>query len=171
MSSMNIVILIGRVVAQPELRYTTGGKGVCSFRMAVDRRGGKGENKEADFINITAWDRLGEICNEYLQKGKLISIQGSLRTRTYEDKNGEKRNAFEVVANEMQMLSTGDRQGGAPGGGGGSSEGRYQAAPSRDRAPQRDNNGGGGGAPAGWGSDSGGNRFDTDDLSVDEIPF
>ncbi|MBX3166122.1 MAG: single-stranded DNA-binding protein [Candidatus Eremiobacteraeota bacterium] len=158
---MNLVVLVGRVVGPPELRYTPGGKGVAQFTIAVDRtRGGKnGQEKETDFIPIVAWERLAEICNEYLTKGKLISIQGSLRTRTYETQDGQKRKAFEVVASDMQMLSSGDR--------GGSSEGGYRAS----GGGQQQRAGGGGGSsnpPSGWGSDSG---FGADDLSVDEIPF
>lgn len=150
MASMNVILLIGRVVAPPELRYTPAGKAVAQFTLAVDRgRGGKNaENKETDFITIVAWERLGEICNEYLTKGKLISIQGSLRTRSYETQDGQKRKAFEVVANEMQMLSSGA--------GGGSQE---TARPSRERQPAQ---------VSGWHSEGG--SFG-DELSVDEIPF
>ena len=166
MASMNIVVLVGRVVGPPELRYTPGGKGVAQFTIAVDRtRGGKnGQEKETDFIPIVAWERLAEICNEYLTKGKLVSIQGSLRTRSYETQDGQKRKAFEVVASEMQMLSTGEARGGSSEGGGG-----YRSS---GGGQQRSNSGGGGGGnsnpPSGWGSDSG---FGADDLSVDEIPF
>ena len=165
MASMSLVVLVGRVVGPPELRYTPGGKGVAQFTLAVDRtRGGKnGQEKETDFIPIVAWERLAEICNEYLSKGKLISIQGALRTRSYETQDGQKRKAFEVVASEMQMLSTGDRAGSNEGGGGYRSSGGGQQ--------QRAAGGGGGGQsspPSGWGSDSG---FGADDLSVDEIPF
>jgi len=113
MSSLNRVILIGRVVAPPEMRYTTSGKAVANFRLAVDRRGrGDGENN-ADFIPIVAWERTAEICNEFLAKGKLIAIDGRLQTRTYEAKDGQKRSAFDVVADDMQMLSSrsdGERQ-------------------------------------------------------------
>lgn len=162
MASMNLVVLVGRVVGPPELRYTPGGKGVAQFTLAVDRtRGGKpGQEKETDFIPVVAWERLAEICNEYLTKGKLVSIQGALRTRTYETQDGQKRKAFEVVASEMQMLSAGER-GSSEGGGGYRSSG----------GGQRSSNQGGGGnssPPSGWGSD---NSFGADDLSVDEIPF
>lgn len=162
MASMNLVVLVGRVVGPPELRYTPGGKGVAQFTIAVDRtRGGKnGQEKETDFIPVVAWERLAEICNEYLTKGKLISIQGSLRTRTYETQDGQKRKAFEVVASEMQMLSTGEQRGSSEGGG-------YRSSGSGQQ--QRSSGGGGNsGPPSGWGSDSG---FGADDLSVDEIPF
>jgi single-strand DNA-binding protein len=108
---LNRVILIGRVARVPELRYTPSGKAVANFVLAVDRRqrSGNGE-KEADFIPIVAWQRLGEICNEFLTTGKLIAIEGSLRTRTYEV-DGQKRKAFEVWADEMRMLSRPDDSG------------------------------------------------------------
>lgn len=116
MSSLNRVILIGRVVAQPEMRYTTSGKAVANFRLAVDRRGrGDGENN-ADFIPIVAWERTAEICNEFLAKGKLVAVDGRLQTRTFETQDGQKRSAFDVVADNMQMLSS-------------RSEGEAQAAP------------------------------------------
>lgn len=153
MSSMNFVVLIGRVVAPPELRYTPGGKAVAQFTLAVDRRQSKNSaEKECDFIPIVVWEKLAEICNQYLEKGKLISIQGPLRTRSYETQDGQKRKAFEVVANEMQMLG-GKSEGGQGGG-------QQQSAPARQQSS----------APAGggWGADSG---FGADDLSVDEIPF
>jgi len=124
MSSLNRVVLIGRVVAPPEMRYTTNGKAVASFRLAVDRRGrGDGEST-ADFIPVVAWERTAEICGEFLTKGKLVAIEGRLQTRTYETKDGQKRSAFDVVATEMQMLS--------PRG-----EGEGQAAPQQQAPPQR----------------------------------
>jgi single-strand DNA-binding protein len=121
MSSLNRVILIGRVVAPPEMRYTNSGKAVASFRLAVDRRGRSDGENTADFIPIVAWERLAEVCNEFLSKGKLIAIEGRLQTRTYE-KDGQKRSAFDVVADEMRMLSS-------------RNEGEGQAAPAQQ--PQR----------------------------------
>jgi single-strand DNA-binding protein len=154
---MNTVVLIGRVVAPPELRYTPSGKAVASFTLAVDRRRGGGanqENKETDFIPIVAWERLGEICNEYLSKGKLVCIQGSLRTRTYEQ-DGQKRKAFEINASEMQMLSTGAGGDRAPSGE------RPQSATAQ-HAPAKQPVGAGN-----WGNDVG---F-SDDVGMDDIPF
>ena len=116
MSSLNRVILVGRVVAQPDLRYTTTGKAVASFRMAVDRRGRSGGESNADFIPIVTWERLAEICNEFLTKGKLIAIEGRLQTRTYETADGQKRSAFDVVADDMRMLGSRSE---SEGGGGG----------------------------------------------------
>jgi single-strand DNA-binding protein len=124
MSSLNRVILIGRVVAPPEMRYTTSGKAVASFRLAVDRRGRSDGENTADFIPIVSWERLAEICNEFLAKGKLIAIDGRLQTRTYEAQDGQKRTAFEVVASDMQMLSS-------------RSESEGQAAPAPAQQQQR----------------------------------
>ena len=104
MSNLNQVTLIGRVVAPPELRYTPTSKAVANFDIAVDRRKTGGSNaKETDFIPVVVWEKLAEICNEYLTKGKLVCVVGQLRTRTYE-KDGQKRKAFEILCNEMQML-------------------------------------------------------------------
>lgn len=101
---MNRVILIGRVAAPPELRYTQGGKAVASFRLAVDRRRGEAGENTADFFSIVAWQRLAEICNEFLTKGKLIAIDGRLQSRSYETQNSQKRTVYEVVAENMQLL-------------------------------------------------------------------
>ena len=157
MASLNSVTLIGRVVAPPETCYTPGGKAVGQCTLAVDRRTSKNsQEKECDFIPIVVWEKLAEICQEYLTKGKQIAIQGQLRTRSYETQDGQKRKAFEVVANEMQMLG-GKTEGENQQSGGGQAQQRQQAQ------PRQQNN-----APSGWGSDSG---FGADDLSVDEIPF
>jgi len=160
-------MLIGRVVAQPELRYTQSGKPVATFRMAVDRRGGGrgNEKSEADFIGIKAWDRLAEICNEYLSKGKLIAIRGRLETRSYEDKDGNKRSAFDVVADEMSMLSTGD----GAGGGGGGSRGSGEARRVPNHGPRKDWDDGDR-EPAGVGSSKWGNDG-FEDVGVDDVPF
>ncbi|MCA9795160.1 MAG: single-stranded DNA-binding protein [Candidatus Eremiobacteraeota bacterium] len=156
MASLNRIILIGRVAKVPELRYTPSGAAVANFRLAVDRKFSK--NNETDFIPIVAWRRLAEICNEYLTKGKLVAIEGSLQVRTYEDKDGQKRTAFDVVADEMQMLDRGTGGGGA----GGSEE---QRRPNYDREPVGAPNGGGG-----YGH--GGGYPPTDDgLGIDDIPF
>ncbi len=136
MSSLNRVILIGRVVAPPELRYTTNGKAVASFRIAVDRRGRSGGENNADFIPIVAWERLAEICNEFLSKGKLIAIEGRLQTRTYEAQDGQKRSAFDVVADDMRMLS--GRSEGEGGGGGG----QYNRPPRTGEGPRTEREGG-----------------------------
>jgi len=107
LSNLNQVTLIGRVCAPPEIRYTPNGKAVANFDIAVDRRKTSGSNaKETDFIPVVVWEKLAEICNEYLTKGKLVCVVGHLRTRTYE-KDGQKRKTFEILCNEMQMLGQG----------------------------------------------------------------
>ena len=89
MASLNKIILIGRLTADPELRYTPSGAPVANFTVAVDRKFSK--NNETDFIPIVAWRKLAEICNEFLHKGKLVSIEGRLQTRSYEDKEGQQQ--------------------------------------------------------------------------------
>jgi len=101
----NKVILIGRVAADPELRYTPSGKPVVNFVIAVNRpKFGDAQQSNADFINIVAWEKLAEICANYLTKGKLIAIDGALHVRSYEAKDGQKRKAYEVLAKTMKML-------------------------------------------------------------------
>lgn len=155
---MNKVILIGRLTADPELRYTPSGAPVANFTVAVDRKFSKQD--ETDFIPVVAWRRLAEICNEFLHKGKLVAVEGRLQTRTYEDKDGQRRKAFEVVADEMQML---DRASG--GAGGGASAERRRPSP----AAAGVSSGGGGG---GYDYDGGGGFPPADEnLGIDDIPF
>lgn len=110
---LNRVILVGRVAIEPELRYTPSGTQVANFVLAVDRNRltAKGE-KEADFIKIVTWGKLAEICAQYLSKGKLIAIEGRLQVRSYDTPEGQKRKAYEVVAETMKML---DRKGAGEG--------------------------------------------------------
>ncbi|MFA4967415.1 MAG: single-stranded DNA-binding protein [Candidatus Margulisiibacteriota bacterium] len=101
----NKVILIGNLTRDPELRYTPSGLPVARFTLAVNRLKKKnGEKNDVDFINITAWRRLAEICGEYLKKGMPVEVDGRLSIRSYVSKTGEKRIAVEVVADNMQML-------------------------------------------------------------------
>lgn len=168
MASMNHITLIGRVVAPPELRYTASGLAVANFDMAVDRRATKKDrdNKETDFISIVAWDRLGEICNEYLTKGKLVAIQGRLQVRKYETKEGQKRVAYEVVANEMQMLSGGDAPGGGGGGPRSSGERQERRVPQHGGRSDWDDSGDGRKVPVHAGGNDG-----WEDVGVDDVPF
>ena len=106
---MNSIILIGRLTKDPELRYTQAGKAVCSFTLAVDRPY-SGENKEADFINIVVWNKVGENCAQYLKKGRKAAVQGRLQIRSYEDNNGQRRYVTEVVANSVEFLEFGNKQ-------------------------------------------------------------
>lgn len=103
---LNRIVLIGRLTRDPELRFTQSGKAVCAFTLAVDRPYvGAGGNRETDFINIVVWNKLGENCAQYLAKGKLAAVDGRLQIRPYDDKNGQKRYATEVVADNVRFLT------------------------------------------------------------------
>lgn len=104
---INSVVLMGRLTADPELRTTTTGKSVCSFSIAVDRGYSKNaEERQADFINIVAWENTANFVCRYFSKGSMIAIQGQIQTRRYEDKTGAKRTAFEVVAREVSFCGS-----------------------------------------------------------------
>jgi len=149
---LNKVMLIGRLGRDPEMKYTSGGKGFCRFSIATDeswtdRSSGEKQTK-TEWHSIVCWEKLAEICNQYLTKGSLVYIEGKLQTREWDDKEGVKRKTTEIVANDMTMLgSKGDA--GSQGGAG--------------RAP--DSWGPGGGSAAGTG---GGSRSEITD---DDIPF
>lgn len=99
---LNKVILQGRLTADPELRQTPNGISVAAFSIAVARDfAAKGTEKQTDFINIVAWRQTAEFINKYFKKGSMIIAEGSIQTRNYEDKNGNKRTAFEVVASNV----------------------------------------------------------------------
>lgn len=99
---LNVVALMGRLVADPELKTTQSGNSVCTFRVAVDRSYvQQGEERQADFITVTAWRKTAEFVSKYFQKGSMISVQGRLETRQYQDKNGNNRTATEVIAAEV----------------------------------------------------------------------
>lgn len=145
--SYNRVILVGNLTKDPEIRYIASGMGVVKFTIAVNRRTKSGD--ETTFVDVVAWDKLAETCNTYLKKGMSALVEGRLVIRSYDDKDGVKRKATEVVIDSMQML---DRKDGGSGG----------------------NAGGGGGRPASSGAaQSGGNGFEgfNDDGQFDEIPF
>ena len=103
----NLVVLTGRLTADPELRYTGNNTPVTSFSIAVSRRYKAGEQAEADFINIVAWRQTAEFVTKYFQKGSMIGIEGSIQTRRYTDKEtGKNRTAFEVIANNVQFVES-----------------------------------------------------------------
>ena len=104
---LNCVTLMGRLVADPELRTTTTGKSVCTFRIAVDRSFQKaGEQRQADFITIVAWESTANFISRYFAKGSMIAVQGSIQTRSYQDNNGNNRTAFEVLAREVSFCGS-----------------------------------------------------------------
>ena len=104
---LNVVAIMGRLVADPELKATQSGNSVCSFRIACDRNFARqGEQRQADFIDIVAWRQQAEFVCKYFQKGSLIAIEGSLQTRQYQDKNGSNRTAVEVVTSNVSFAGS-----------------------------------------------------------------
>src|SRR6478752_449903 len=117
--SINKVILVGRLGRDPEMKYTSGGTPFCRFSIATDDNWtdkGSGEKQErTEWHSIVVWDRLAEICNQYLTKGKLVYIEGSLQTREWDDQEGNKRKTTEIRARDMVMLgSPAENAGGSP---------------------------------------------------------
>jgi single-strand DNA-binding protein len=147
--SYNRVILVGNLTRDPEIRYTQSGKAVTKFTLAVNNPRNK---EETTFVDIVAWDRLGETCNTYLKKGSSALVEGRLVIRSYDDKDGNKRKATEVVIDNMQMLST--RAGGSSGDSSGDDYGGNNYA----------------GARAGVANGASSGDAFSDDLD-DEIPF
>ena len=117
MASFNKVILMGNMTADPELKQTTSGISVCSFTIAVNRRGVKGtENGQptVDFIDIVAWRQSAEFVSRYFKKGNPILVCGQLQKRAWTDNQGQKRYAVEVVADEVTFASNANQGAGAP---------------------------------------------------------
>jgi len=144
---INKVILVGNLGADPDTRYMPSGKAVTNIRIATseswkDKQTGD-QQERTEWHSIVMYDKLGEIAAEYLRKGSQVYIEGKLRTRKWQDKEGKDRYTTEVIANEMQML------GGRGGSGGGASSGEPRAArpapaENRSTAPVADEGGGGG---------------------------
>jgi single-strand DNA-binding protein len=155
---VNKVILIGHLGADPDMRYTPSGAGVCELRLATseswkDKNGQRQERTE--WHRIVVWGKTAEICAKYLAKGRQVFIEGRIQTRSYDDKEGQKRYITEIIANDVQFLSSG-RDGGGGGGGarrGGGDDGPPPPEPDFGPGP-----GGGGGYGGGGGPD-------------DDIPF
>ena len=100
----NLVILTGRLTADPEIKTTPSGVSVTSFSIAVQRKYRQGEEPITDFINLVAWRQTAEFICKYFKKGSMIGIEGSIQTRKYQDSNGNNRTAFEVLANNVQFV-------------------------------------------------------------------
>ncbi|HJY35888.1 MAG TPA: single-stranded DNA-binding protein [Steroidobacteraceae bacterium] len=152
---INKVILVGNLGADPDTRYMPSGKAVTNIRVATseswkDKQTGDMQER-TEWHSIVMYDKLGEIAAEYLRKGSQVYIEGKIRTRKWQDKEGKDRYTTEIIADQMQML------GGRGGGGGASSEPREPRGPSR-QAPAEDRST----AP---GDEAGGGEFD------DDIPF
>lgn len=104
---LNNAVVMGRLVADPELRTTGSGISVLSFTVAVDRGFVRqGEERQADFIDIIAWRQTAEFISKYFRKGSMIAVQGHIQTRTYEDRNGNKRKAVEIVADNVSFCGS-----------------------------------------------------------------
>ena len=103
---LNTAIIMGRLTADPELRKTTSGLSVTSFTVAVDRNYKSGDERQTDFINVTAWRGTADFVSTYFKKGQMIAVQGSIQTRNYEDKNGNKRTAVEIVAENVSFCGS-----------------------------------------------------------------
>ena len=118
---LNVVVLMGRLVADPELRRTQNDTAVCSFRIAVDRNfvSKTSGERQTDFIDVVAWRGTGEFVSRYFTKGQMIAVTGSIQTRSYEDKQGNRRTAVEVVADNVSF--TGSKRESAPAQGEGAS--------------------------------------------------
>jgi len=165
---VNKVILIGHLGADPETRAMPSGSSVANLRIATteswrDKQTGE-QQERTEWHRVALFGRLAEIATEYLKKGSQVYIEGSLRTRKYQDKQGQERYSTEIVGNEMHMLGGRGGGGGSVGGGGGGGGGASQS--NRDPYDQSGSSGGGGGPSGGSGGGSGGGEdFD------DDIPF
>jgi len=134
--SVNKVILVGRLGRDPETRYTGGGQAVANFSVATDEsyKDKAGERqKRTEWHKIVVWGRQAEIAQQYLKKGSLIFIEGRIQSREWQDKEGQKRTSFEIVASNFRMLGgRGDGGGGGSYGGGAKLEEHEQAGPADD---------------------------------------
>ena len=127
--SINQVILMGRLTRDPEQRTTTSGKNIASFSIAVDRGG---QDDQADFFDVTAWEKLGDLVVQYLSKGRRCLVQGRLRQDSWDDKEtGKKRTRIEVVATDVTFLD-------GPNGGDGGQGGGYQGGNSSSKSANKD---------------------------------
>lgn len=161
-ATLNKVMLIGRLGRDPELRYAQNGTPVANMRIATDEsytdRSGNRVDK-AEWHSVVVWDRQAENCNNYLSKGSLVFVEGSLQTRQWQDQQGQNRYTTEIRAQRIQFLDTRSKQGGGQQGGGGG--GGYQG-------------GGGGGGYSndpGPGPDDMGPAFPSEASGMDDVPF
>ncbi|HSC46247.1 MAG TPA: single-stranded DNA-binding protein [Candidatus Acidoferrum sp.] len=155
--SVNKVILVGRLGRDPETRYTGGGQAVGNFSVATDEtfKDKNGEKqKRTEWHRITVWGKQAEIAQQYLKKGSLVFIEGRIQSREWQDKEGQKRTSFDIVATNFRML-------GGRGDGGGSGGGSFGGG----------SRGGGDQEPAGHGDDFGGGAASGPEISDEDIPF
>jgi single-strand DNA-binding protein len=160
---VNKVILVGNLGADPDMRYTPSGQGVCEMRLATseswnDKSGQRQERTE--WHRIVVWGKRAEICSKYLSKGRQIYVEGRIQTRSWDDKDGNKRYMTEIIASDVQFLSGGGRDGAARESQNGAQNGSRQDAP-----PPSDGDFAGGFAGGGGGGGGSGGGPD------DDIPF
>ncbi len=159
--SVNKVILVGRLGRDPETRYTSGGQAVANFSVATDEsykdRNGE-RQKRTEWHKIVVWGKQAEIAQQYLKKGSLIFIEGRIQSREWQDKEGQKRTSFEIVASNFRMLG-GRAEGAAAGAGAGAGGGRSGGDEGESHAAPADDFGGGGAGPSG------------PEISDEDIPF
>lgn len=152
-ASVNKVILVGRLGADPEIRYTPNGQAVATLRLATNEWSGSGESREerTEWHRVVVWGKLAERCSEYLKKGRQVYAEGRLRTRSWEDRDGNKRYTTEIVANTVQFLGSAGAE-------------RDFDSGSKPSKPVESTDGGGGGGGGGGtgGGDAGGD---------DDFPF
>ena len=129
---MNKVILTGRLTKDPDIRYTTSGKSVASFSLAVDRRHSSEQGPTVDFIPCIAWTKLADWAGNYLSKGSKILIEGRMQVRNYDDQNGVKRYVTEVIINEMEFCGSKPANGGGGALAGGNNPGGFGGTPVPD---------------------------------------
>ena len=169
MASVNKVIIVGNLGRDPETRYATSGSAICNITVATSRQWKdktSGEKKEeTEWHRVVFYDRLAEIAGEYLKKGRPVYVEGRLKTRKWQDKEGVDRYTTEIVAEEMQLL--GSREGGGGGGGGG---GDVEFGSGSGGGAARSGGGAGAGAGAKSSGGGGGAKPKTDDFD-DDIPF
>ena len=155
---LNVAAIMGRLVADPELRHTPNDIAVTTFTLAVDRSYSRaGTERQTDFIDVVAWRQTAEFVCKYFSKGRMMAVTGSIQTRNYEDKQGNKRKAFEIVANDVSFAdSKRDSSGSAPG--------SYDSAPAVQQRPTAYSEP----APA---YSSGSNEDFEEILGDDDLPF
>jgi single-strand DNA-binding protein len=172
MASVNKVIVVGNLGKDPETRYSPNGGAICNVRIATTRNWkdkATGEKKEeTEWHSVVFYDRLAEIAGEYLKKGRPVYVEGRLKTRKWQDKEGQDRYTTEIIAQEMQLLGSREGMGGGGGGsddGGGYSRESYGGGSAGGGA--RSGGGGGGGAARKPAPSGGAGLGDMDD----DIPF
>ncbi len=171
---LNKVVLVGRLCADPELRQTTSGTQVCTFRLAVQRAyATRGGERQTDFLSVVAWRQQAEFVSRFFHKGNLIGIDGHIETRSYTDRNNQQRTAFEIIAENVSFIESKASSGASAGSdysGGGSSFAGNAApsyAPSQPAARPADN--GGQQSPSSFSSGDFGDFQEID--SDEDLPF